>query len=195
MAFLLSICTISGYAQRISLKTNGLYWAAMTPNIAGEFRLSRHFTINTDFDLCLARLNGDKKIKAAAFSPEVRYWIARRPQAQHFVGLMALGSFYKAHNNATKTDAEGNSYRRLVSHNGTAWGFGPTYGYSFVLSRHWSIEATIGAGLLYATELKRSPKENALGSMNADDGTVKNNNHKLMFAPLKLGISAVYIIR
>lgn len=198
IAFLLSLYSTNIHAQRISLKTNALYWAAMTPNVSAEFRLSRRFTLNTEFDASFARLNSDKKLKAGAFSPELRYWFSYRPQAEHFVGVMALGSFYKAHNNKTITNEDGTVKHRNISHDGTAWGFGPTYGYSFVLGKHWSIETSVGAGVLYVTEMKKSPKESSAKphpTYRDDEGRGINNNKKVIPAILKLGVSLVYIIR
>lgn len=40
------MCSTMAHAQRIGLKTNALYWAAMSPNMGAEFRINRHVTLN-----------------------------------------------------------------------------------------------------------------------------------------------------
>ena len=160
-------------AQRVAVKTNALYWATLSPNVGLEFRLSRHLTLNVEtaanpFDL-------SEKIKTRFFgvTPELRYWFEARPQAHHFVGAMALGSTYSL----TLKDK---------FHEGDAFGVGLTYGYSFVLNTRWSLETTIGAGLLKVNEKNYSRGEAVPAEANRD---------KFMFAPLKLGVSFVYLIK
>ena len=125
------------HAQRIGLKTNALYWAAMSPNMGAEFRINRHVTLNFEAMGSLLKA-GKVDAKMLQFSPEARYWFSARPQAGHFVGVMAVASNYNLLLDDTR-------------HKGDAWGAGLTYGYSFVLGRRWSLEATIGAGAVRVT--------------------------------------------
>lgn len=166
------IATTTSQAQRAMLKSNLLYWGTLSPNLGTELRLSRHFTLNIE-----AAANpfsiGDKKLHAVAVTPEARYWLSARPQAGHFVGLMALGSIYDVKFDGTV-------------HNGDAIGAGLTYGYSFVLGRRWSLEATVGAGLLHVREKKYKETE---------DTPADANNTRNLFAPLKAGVTFVYILK
>ena len=73
-----------------------------------------------------------------------------------------------------------------TNHMGDALGGGVTYGYSFVLSRRWSLETTIGLGMLHVREKKFA------------EGTTepKEINHtKTIPAPLKAGITFTYILK
>ena len=73
-----------------------------------------------------------------------------------------------------------------VHHKGDAYAAGLTYGYAWVLGDHWNIEATAGVGVLRYRQFKY------------DKGTPKPgavNDSKTTIAPVKLGVSFVYIIR
>ena len=176
VAFAMALTTGYGStasAQRVSLKTNALYWAAASPNIGLEFRINRHITF--DFDATYNNITiGKYDTQVRMFTPEMRYWFSARPQAGHFVGLTGIAANY-------------NLLIKDESHDGDIFGGGLTYGYSFVLSRHWSIETTVGAGLVYRHEL----------NYKQDDENVPDraNVKKYQFFPLKAGVSFVYIIK
>ncbi len=160
-------------AQRVALKTNTLYWATASPNLGLELRVNRHITFNMEGTF--NRLKAGKyDTRGEMFTPELRYWLSARPQAGHFFGLMALGANYNLLLNGHR-------------YNGDAFGGGLTYGYSFVLGRHWSLEATVGGGALYRRE--KNYKE-------ATEVAPEEPNHKKwQLAPLKAGVSFVYIIK
>lgn len=173
IAILLAACSVTAAAQRVSVKTNALYWAAATPNLGAEFRFNRHITIGLEtafnrFDI--SKVN----TRMVGVMPEARYWFSARPQAGHFVGLMALVSDYKLTYDQT-------------THEGNGYGVGPTYGYSFVLGKRWSLEAIVGVGVLRVRERKYA----------AGAGAPTNyaNNNRWLPAPLKVGMTFVYIIR
>ncbi|MBQ7635326.1 MAG: DUF3575 domain-containing protein [Bacteroidaceae bacterium] len=147
-------------AQRISLKTNGLGWLTLSPNVGAEFRLSRHNTLNLEASVGYLTL-GKRHQRHALFIPEVRHWFSARPQARWFCGAMLLGGAYKVKLSDTP-------------HNGLALGIGVTGGYSFVLDQRWSLELSAGAGFLHRSE--------------------KHKNYNQL-APLKLGVSIVYILK
>lgn len=160
-------------AQRVSLKTNALYWATASPNIGAELRINRHITFN--FEALYNKLHiGSTRTRAEIFNPEMRYWLSARPQAGHFIGIIGAMANYDITHNGTR-------------HNGDALGAGLSYGYSFVLGRHWSLETTVGAGLLARHE-KRYGTD---GQQQIEQGTHTIYN----FAPLKAGVTFVYIIK
>lgn len=165
-------CAQHGAAQRVALKTNALYWAAASPNLGMEFRVNRHITFN--FEGAYNRLDiGKIDSKAAIFYPEIRYWLSARPQTGHFFGITGIAADY----DVTASDKR---------HKGDAFGAGLTYGYSFVLSRHWSLETTVGAGAAY-----RHEKAFAKGSKEPTAANIR----KWQMAPLKAGVTFVYIIK
>lgn len=172
LCFLMAL-PVSVVAQRIGLKTNALYWAAASPNLGVEFRVNRHVTLN--FEAMGNRLKvGKLDTRLLSFSPEARYWFSARPQAGHFVGVMAQGSNYNILSDGTR-------------HKGDSWGAGLSYGYSFVLGRRWSLETTVGVGMIHVNEKKY------LEATQAEPE--KANNTKWMLAPLKAGVTFVYLLR
>ena len=81
IAILLAACSVTAAAQRVSVKTNALYWAAATPNLGAEFRFNRHITIGLEtafnrFDI--SKVN----TRMVGVMPEVRYWFSARPARQ-----------------------------------------------------------------------------------------------------------------
>lgn len=159
-------------AQRVSVKTNTLYWAGATPNVGAEFRLNRHFTLNVEGLFNRVKLGSKINTRVLSVTPEARYWFSIRPQAGHFVGFMAMATDYDL------------TLKNKIK-KGTAVGAGVTYGYSFVLSKRWSLETTAGVGLLN------------IRNKNYDKGTAEPKDVKssVKFAPMKLGVSFVYIIK
>ena len=106
------------------------------------------------------------------FQPEVRYW-RNRPMVSHFLGITAFVNNF-------------NMMVKDVHHKGDAYAAGLTYGYVWVLGDHWNIEATAGVGVLRYRQFKYDkgiPKPDAV------------NDSKPTIAPVKLGVSFVYIIR
>lgn len=159
-------------AQRIMLKTNALGWVTGTANAGAELRLSRFTTLNIE-GLVNPMHIGNYRFHTVALQPEIRYWFEGRPQTHHFVGIMASAAIY--------------DWRlKDTNHRGDALGLGVTYGYSLVLGKRWSMEATIGAGLLYSREYKYTDDEGNPGFFN-------NKGTKLF--PLKAGLSFVYILK
>lgn len=173
---LLSLLAPPVSAQRVAVKTNALYWLTATPNLGAEFRLNRHFTLNVEGAVNRLKVGDKLNTKGIGAMPEVRYWFSGRPQARHFVGLMGLVAGYSV--NVKLKSSEPRNY-----HGGAAVGAGLTYGYSFVLSKHWSLETTAGLGLLSIKERKSQ-----------GNGPTHDNN-KCMLTPTKLGVSFVYIFK
>lgn len=159
-------------AQRVAVKTNALYWLTASPNLGLEFRMSRHFSLNIEAAGNPFTIK-DTKLHHATFNPELRYWFSARPQAGHFVGVMGFASAYDLH-------------AKSRYHKGDAYGVGLTYGYSLVLSKHWSMEATAGLGVLRYREKK----------FRDGQAQPKGVNHKgFTPAPTKLGLTFVYIFK
>ena len=94
-----------------------------------------------------------------------------RPQARWFVGVAGMASVYNMTMGGT-------------THDGTAIGAGPTGGYSFVLNSRWSLEATLGLGLIGVNERRYK-----------DILPLERNNKKIIFAPIKAGVTIVYLLK
>lgn len=161
----------STYSQKIAVKTNAVLWATISPNISAEFVVSPSISLDLSASFNAWFPVSDLKIDHFSASPEIRYWF-NRPMAQHFIGLAVLYVDY------------GIGYKGTM-YDGQALGGGITYGYNFVLGRHWNLELTAGVGGLYHWQYRYKEEE-----IRPD----KYNNFGWNIAPVKLGVTVSYII-
>lgn len=159
-------------AQRVAVKTNALYWAALSPNIGTEVRLSNHSTIELNGMMNLLVFKGNKKYNFMGVQPEYRYWFCQA-FSQHFVGLHLHYANYNA-------GLEKHRY------NGNLYGGGLSYGYQWYLSPHWNLEATVGAGYAYMDhDVYKRPR----------CGKFIGSEQRNYWGLTKIGISIIYIIK
>ncbi len=160
----------TGMAQRIAIKTNGLYWLTLSPNIGGEFRLSRHYSL--DLSVAGNFMSSDSyRLNFFQVAPELRYWFSR-PMSRHYIGLTSFAGNYNFNFNHQK-------------YTGDAVAAGLTYGFDWVISRRWNIETSLGIGLL-----KYRCFDYPEGSIRPESP----NKDKTMFAPIKAGVSISYLL-
>lgn len=160
-------------AQRVALKTNSLEYLILSPNLTLETRLSRTLS----FQLGVG-INPIKKpiagLAVANFrvEPEVRYWF-NRPMAKHFVAFSATAGFYSVKFNKH-------------TYSGDALAAGFSYGYAFVLSKHWNMEAELGVGVVtthgydYTNDMEKPEKP---------------NYHRILPIPIRCGLSFSYVFK
>lgn len=136
-------------AQHVGLKSNLLADAALSPNLGVEVGLAPKWTLDLSGQLNSWNIN-DRRWRHALLQPEARYWFCRR-FAGHFVGVHALGGQYNFGNINLPFSFLGTDFRQLkdTRHQGWYAGGGVAYGYTWILSRHWSFEAEIGVGYAY----------------------------------------------
>lgn len=133
----------SGNAQNVAVKTNALYWATTTPNASIEIGLSNKFTTDWQVAYNPWTFKDDKKMRFWLVQPELRYWFCERFEG-HFIGVHLHGAQYYG----------GFKNKR---YDGYLAGGGLTYGYDWILSPHWNLEALIGAGYAHLW-YKESPR-------------------------------------
>ena len=92
---LLMLISMNGFSQNIGVKSNLLYWATTTPNIAAETRLSNRLSMDLSLGWNTFTYSGNKKLKHIAIQPEIRYWLGC-PYIGHFLGANILYSHYNA---------------------------------------------------------------------------------------------------
>lgn len=120
------------YAQQVGIKTNGLFWLTTTPNIGMELSFSSRTTIELQAAYNPWTFRDDKKMRFWLAQPEVRYWFCEKFEG-HFLGIHLHGAQYFGGFKDERYD-------------GYLAGGGITYGYDWILSAHWNIEALIGIG-------------------------------------------------
>lgn len=149
---LIAIGGSCAFAQDIAVKSNLLYDAMTTPNLGMEAGVGLRSTVNLVYGLNPWTFSdGTKKAKHWVLMPEYRWWFCSRFNG-HFVGVHALGGQMNAANvnlpvpggffGGDNLQKEVQNYRYQASFAGA----GVTYGYQWILSRHWNLEAEVGVG-------------------------------------------------
>jgi hypothetical protein len=142
----LLLYVIPAFGQNVAVKTNLLGWAAGgTINAGLEFATSQKVTFQVFGALNPWDFSDDKRAHVWSVEPEVRYWFCQKFNG-HFVGFHLLGGEYNIRNidvpfsTLPKQEIKGRHYE------GWYVGAGLTYGYQWILSKHWNFEASIGIG-------------------------------------------------
>lgn len=169
------------YRPKVALKTNVLYLATTTPNIAAEFYLAPQWTFNIAVGVNPWDLNDRKGgIRHALVQPEARYWFCNAFE-RHFVGLHGLyGSYQLSDINLPVKDLTNKRY------DGSGAGIGASYGYHMPLSPNWAMEFSAGLGYV-----RFNYKEYRCGECDNLKGKFKKN----YFGPTKLAVSLVWMIK
>lgn len=141
---------MAGRGQTVAIKTNILGWASTTANIGAEVGIGRKSTVQL-----FGSLNpwsfGETRFRFWNVMPEYRYWFCEK-FAGHFIGVHLLGGEYNLRNVkvplTTLPDLTGENKGRHVE--GWYIGGGVTYGYQWMLSKHWNFELSLGVGYAYS---------------------------------------------
>jgi len=135
--------------SQVAVKTNMLYDAMLSPNIGLEMSFSPKWSV----ELC-GNYNGwsvgGHTWKHWQIQPEARYWLCQRFTG-HFFGIEAHAGQFNVGNIGLGLDFLGTDFGKLKNHRYQGWqgGAGITYGYAWILGRHWNIEGEIGVGYSY----------------------------------------------
>ena len=170
--FAILAMTVTPYvrAQDVALKTNGLYWLGTTPNLGMEVALGRKYTLDLTGAYNPWTFKDDKKMRFCFAQPELKYWFCEKFEG-HFVGIHLHGAQFFG----------GFKEKR---HDGYLAGGGITYGYDWILSPHWNLEAAIGIGYarLWYKESPRIPCVKCY-----------ENKHKDYYGPTKAALTLIYV--
>lgn len=171
------------YLPKVGVKTNLLYLATTTPNIAVEFGLARRWTLDIAAGLNPWDLNSRKGgIRHGLVQPELRYWFCERFE-KHFIGLHGLYGQYEIADidiPIIRKDLRGERY------NGWGAGAGISYGYHLPMGGRWAWEFTVGAGYVYFEydRYRCGDCDKKLG-----------RKAKHYFGPTKAGVSLIFMIK
>ena len=179
LLFLLTCCV---KAQHTSLRTNLAYDATLSPNLGVEVRLDSAWTIGANVGLNAWDIDKDKnkKWRHLLVSPNVRrYWGSK---TLRYLEIDAIYSHYNvSHARIPFGLYSAIKDRRLQ---GDLVALGAKYGYSWMMARHWRIEAEAGIAVGYAW-FKEYDCEVC--------GTYYGRGDRIFLLP-QLGINVVYII-
>lgn len=147
----MTVGILSCHSQSVAVKTNLLYDAAATINLGVEKSLSPKWTLDVSGNLNAWNMSNGKKWKHWMVQPEARYWLCDKFSG-HFFGIHAQGGQY----NLSGIDADfsmlGTDFSLLKDKRYQGWfvGAGIGYGYSWILGKHWNLEAELGIGYNYS---------------------------------------------
>lgn len=165
----------------VGVKTNIPYWGTATFNAGVEVRLAKKWTL--ELEAGLNPFDGKKddgsygrSLKHLRLHPELRYWFCESFH-KHFLGLHIPYLLY----NVSDVKLLGVENERSQ---GWGTGGGVSYGYQWLLSKHWNLEATVGVGYLYL-DYDKYPCANC--------GSKIESGHKHYFGPTQAAISIMYL--
>ena len=173
---------IPSKAQNIAIKNNILYDATTTPNLGIELRLSNKWTAGMSVALNPWSFSDNKKLKHLLVAPQLRYWLCESFSGHYFGANIAY-----VHYNVSDIKFPFGLYGGVDGERrqGDLAAIGASYGYSWILSPHWSLEAEAGLDLGYTwSDRYDSPK----------CGTYRGSDNKFLVLP-KLALNIVYIIK
>ena len=167
------------YLPHFAVKTNAVFWATTTPNLGIEFALAKKVTLDISGNYNPWKFKNDRQIKHWLVQPELRYWLCERFNGSFF----GLHGFY-GDVDASNLNIFGLDHYRFDGH---FYGGGISYGYQWILSKHWSMEATVGVGYARFDYDKYAP---------ANEGGEKIRHETWDYiGPTKLGLSFIYVFK
>lgn len=173
----------TNYLPGVAVKTNLLYLATTSLNVAAEFGLSRRWTLDVVGGINTWDLNGNKGgIRHWLVQPEVRYWFCNRFE-KHFIGLHAIGGQYQIQNIDLSPFGNDLTDKR---YDGWGVGGGVSYGYHLPMGKRWAWEFTVGAGYIYLDYDKYNCGKCA---------SLIGRDKKHYFGPTKAGVSLIFMIK
>ena len=178
-----SSCT---YGQTSAIKTNLLYDATANANLAFEIQVAPKWTAELSGNLNAWKFSQGKQWRNYVIQPEMRYWLCD-VYSGHFFAAHALGGQYNIGNIDLGFSMLGSDFSKLKDTRAQGWfvGLGVGYGYDWILSRHWNIEAEIAIGWAY-TRYDRFPCAHCGSKIESG----KAHNY---VGPTKAAINVVYI--
>ena len=160
------------WGQKVAVKTNLAYWATTTMNIGGEFALAPRQTLDANISYNPFHFRKNKKIMHWAVQPEWRYWPCRRLMG-HFIGIHVHGGKY-------------NGGLKKYRYDGWFAGGGISYGYQWIIGKHWNLETGLGLGYAYLDYDKY---------LRQKCGKYIDSRHRNYWGPTKLSISLMYLFK
>jgi hypothetical protein len=162
----------------LAIKSNLVFAAALTPNLALELPIKKHFSIELSSTYNIWDMKGNVKWKNLVVMSEFRYWPKKNMEGR-FYGFNVNWAKYNIGGIPMPYFAEADYYR----YDGWTMGAGVSVGYMWYLSRHWSFEANVGLGVNYTSYDKYLQPV-----CGAYWGSFKN----ILIMPTKIGLSFVY---
>lgn len=184
--FILSVTVMVLTAQTTAVKTNILSDAFLNVNAGVETGVVPKWTLGVTGEFNGWSLSHGRRWKHWAVQPEARYWLCDRFSG-HFFGVHAHGGQFNIGGFDGRLNFLGTDARKLKDTRYQGWfvGAGVTYGYAWILNRHWNMEAEIGAGYSYT----RYDRFRCVGC----GKKIESGKTHHYVGPTKVGINLVYL--
>ena len=187
-------------AQTLALRNNLLYDATLTPNSGAELRIDSAWTAGANIGLNAWDIDKSKNKKWRHFliAPNIRRDFGHKSDkpassslwgipadASRHISYLELDAIY-SHFNVGNTKIPFGLYKSIQDRRlqGDLFALGGKYGYSWILSRDWRLEAEAGIAIGYAW-FKEYDCDHC--------GTFYGKGDRIFLLP-QLGINVVYII-
>lgn len=169
-------------AQKLAVKTNILSDLTTTISLGAEARLAPQWTIDITGSYNAWDFQEYRKQKHWMVQPEARWWFCESFNGHFLAGHVLGGEF-----NMADPLFPFSLYSPLRDYRfqGWMWGAGVGYGYQWVLSPRWSIEAELGIGYV-GTKYEQYECVRC--------GTLLGEGVSHRFAVTKLAVSIVFMI-
>lgn len=183
---LVALGGIESVAQnRVAIKSNLLYDVLLSPNLGVEVGVAPKWSLELSGNFNDWRVDGHSW-KHWFVQPEARYWFCER-FGGHFLALHAIAGEYNFGNMKNSVSFLGSDFSKLGDRRYQGWGagLGVGYGYTWMLSRHWSMEAEIGVGWIY-TRYDSYPCRNC-------GNKIDSNRAHNYAGPTKAAVNLIYV--
>ncbi len=171
-------------SQDVALKSNVFYWAATTPNLGVEYKLSPTVSLKLQGNYNPFRY-GDKERNR-----KLRHWVVM-PAAKVWLYETFDGPFYGIHTFYGRYNMGGIKFPAGIfpglkdsRYEGWGAGAGLSAGYQWYLSPRWNIEAEFGFGYAYLDYKKFEC---------ARCGLEQGRNTKHYFGPTRVSVAMVWL--
>ncbi len=150
LLLVLLVCHIKGLSGDFAIKSNLLYDALLNVNLGAEMRVAPKWSLDLSGQVNFWTLSHNRKWKNWLVQPEARYWFCEA-MGGHFMAAHLLGGEYNIGSLSLPDKFMGTNFKNLRDNRYQGWfaGVGIGYGYTWLLHKHWSLEAEIGAGYIY----------------------------------------------
>lgn len=179
------VASASMYAQ-VALKTNVAMDAMAVPNLGLEVGIGKKLSLDVPvyynpWEQVMWKNDDSKLFKLFMVQPELRYWLCDKFNG-HFFGIHGMGGVY----HTTGIDLPFTPFDELdkYRYKGEFYGGGISYGYQFILGRHWNLGLTVGIGYARVNYERYECVECA---------SLDKEGHENYFGPTKAALNLIYV--
>lgn len=152
LLFIFLVFTVtSAFSQKVAVKSNLLYDLTTSMDLGVELGLSKKWTLDVSANYNPWKFGDDSdamRLRHWLVQPELRYWTCEK-FVGHFLGIHGhYGDYNVGGIKFLSDNMEKSRYQ------GTLYGAGLSYGYQWLLSNRWSMEAVVGVGWAHLNQDK-----------------------------------------